>query len=159
MRRYLQRGLVPAIVAVAVFAAAPAMAGSVEALMARSAKAEAAGKLHAAAVLMQAAVVANPKRAQTYVSLADLYARHNDPYFARKYYAEALDIDPTLARALLGAGRIDLQLGDTPAAKDKLARLEKSCGKDCAETASLRKAIEAPKNGKPDGTSASLDKG
>lgn len=158
MRRHLQRGLSLAILAAALVVAAPALAGPVESLTARAAAAEAAGRFDDASVLLQAAVVADPPRAETYVALADFYARRNAPYFARKYYAEALGIDPTLASALLGGGRIDAQLGDMDAAKDKLTRLENSCGKDCAETLSLKKAIEAGKTVKPDAASASLDK-
>ena len=158
MNRRLELGLVPVVVAGATLAAAPALAGPVESLMARSRAAEAAGRFADATILMQAAVVADPARAASYVALADLYARHSEPNFAQKYYEEALYIDPTMAAALLGAGRADLALGDLEAAKQKLTRLEESCGHECPEAVSLRAAIEAGKNAKPDATSASLDK-
>lgn len=158
MNRRLKQGLMPAILAGALLAAAPAPAGPVESLMARSRAAEAKGHFDDAIGLMQAAVVAAPARAETYVALASLYARRKEPQFALKYYEEALYIDPTLAAALLGAGQADLALGDLGAAKRKLTRLEQSCGHDCPETVRLRAAIGAGKSAGPDATSASLDK-
>lgn len=151
----------PIVVALAgalMLSAAPALAGNVETLIARSHAAEARGKVDEAVVLMQAAVVAGPARASTYVLLGDLYARQHELHFARKYYDDALDIDPTLPQALAGSGRADLALGDRAAAEAKLARLEKSCGPDCAETRSLRAALKAAKNAGPDAARSSLDK-
>lgn len=158
MNRRLKLGLAPVVLAGVLSAVAPALAGPVESLMARSRAAEAAGRFADATLLMQSAVVADPARVESYVALADLYARHSEPNFALKYYEEALYLDPTMAAALLGAGRADLVLGDLEAAKQKLTRLEGSCGHDCPEAVSLRAAIEAGKNAKPDATSASLDK-
>lgn len=146
------------LAALFLFGAAPVLAGPVETLMERSQAAEAKGKFDEAVVLMQAAVVASPDRAETYVALADLYVRRNDVPTAGKYYDEALGIDPTLASALLGAGRIDLAQDDRAGAKGMLARLEKICGPDCAETRALSEALAAGKNAEADATPSSLDK-
>ncbi len=89
---------------VCALAAAPAMADTVETLIARSHAAEIAGKPDEAIILLQAAMVADSARASTYVLLGDFYARRNDPVSARKYYDEALFIDPAL-RATLEAGK------------------------------------------------------
>ncbi|MDE3116203.1 MAG: hypothetical protein KGL26_11430 [Pseudomonadota bacterium] len=138
--------------------AAPAFAGSVEDLFARSHAAEAKGKLADAVLLAQAAVVADPARATSYVALADLYARHREFHDAWKYYAEALEIDPTLAPALSGAGKAELALGDGPGAEGFLTRLQKSCGADCKETRELAAALKPAQKSQPDSASASLDK-
>ena len=148
--------LVPAILAVALVAAAPA--GRIDSLLARSRAAEAHGRTTEAIGLMQAVVVADPARAASYVALGDLYARQHAPHFARKYYAEALDLDPSLAPALLGAARTDLALGDRAAAKKKLARLMVSCAAECREVADLRAALASPEDGRADTAAASLDK-
>ncbi|MDE2012630.1 MAG: hypothetical protein KGJ75_06875 [Alphaproteobacteria bacterium] len=139
-------------------AAAPAFAGRVEALFARSQAAEAKGKLGDAVLLAQAAVVADPARATSYVSLADLYARHREFHNAWKYYGEALGIDPTLASALAGAGKAGLALGDRKGAESFLTRLEKSCGAECKETRELAATLKTSQKSQPDSKAASLDK-
>ena len=138
--------------------AAPAFAGRVETLFARSHAAEVKGQLADAELLAQAAVVADPARAASYVALADLYARHNAFHDAWKYYAEALALDPTLAPALAGEGKTALALGDRTGAQAFLARLQKSCGADCTETQALAAALKVPAKSQPDSHSASLDK-
>ncbi|MDE3117107.1 MAG: hypothetical protein KGL26_16015, partial [Pseudomonadota bacterium] len=103
--------------------AAPAFAGPVTSLFVRSHSAEAKGKLADAVLLAQAAVVADPARATSYVTLADIYARHHEFRDAWKYYAEALGIDPALAPALNGAGKAELALGNRKGAEGFLERL------------------------------------
>lgn len=154
-----KRGLaIAALAGALLLAAAPAMADMVETLIARSHAAEIAGKPDEAVMLLQAAMVADPARAPTYVLLGDLYARRNDPLFARKYYDEALFIEPALPKALAGSARADLALGERAAAEAKLARLEKICALDCAEAQSLRAALEAGKKAGSAPPFASLDK-
>ena len=147
-----------ALAIMAMLAAAPALAGRVETLIVRSRAAAAKGRLDDAVMLMQAAVVADPARAASYVALAGLYARHNKFDFASKYDAEALEIAPTLAPALGGAGEAALALGDRAGAEAMLARLEKSCGADCAETKSLDAALKATQKAAPDTATSLLDK-
>ena len=138
--------------------AAPAFAGPVTNLFVRSHAAEAKGKLADAVLLAQAAVVADPARATSYVSLAELYTRHQEFHDAWKYYAEALGIDPTLAAALNGAGKTELALGNRQGAEGFLARLQKSCGADCRETQNLATALKTSQLSQPDSKAASLDK-
>lgn len=142
----------------AMLVAAPAVAGPVETLLARSHAAEAKGKLADAELLAQAAVVADPARAASYVALADLYARHQEFHNAWKYYAEALGIDPTLAPALAGEGKTALALGDRSGAEGFLTRLQKSCGADCRETREMAAALKTSQKSQPDSKAASLDK-
>lgn len=158
MKRHLLEGLVPAVLALGLLAAAPAPTARVDSLISRARAAAAKGKLNDAFMLMQSAVVADPARAASYIALADLYAARRDFYFAHKYYSEALYLNPTLAAALEGAGRADLALGNRKGAQSMLERLEKSCGAHCKETADLRAALEVGKNTEADAASASLDK-
>ena len=154
----LKQGLAPIALAGALLAAAPVVAASAESLIARSHTAAAKGQFDDAVMLMQAAIVADPSRAETYVSLGDLYADNKDLHFAHKYYDEALYLDPALPSALKGAGLADLALGARKAAEDKLTRLEKVCGPDCKETAALRAALDAGKNARADAAPQSMDK-
>jgi tetratricopeptide (TPR) repeat protein len=92
-----------------VMAATPALADNAAALVKQSRGAEARGDSNTAVILMQAAVVADPAKAASYVALADLYARLRKPDFAHKYYDEALGIDPTLQSAKAGIARVERQ--------------------------------------------------
>lgn len=139
-------------------AALPALADTADALAARAQAAEASGNFDEAVMLLQAAMVADPARISTYVQLGDFYTRKNEPAFARKYYDEALFLDPTLPVALAGSVRADLALGARESAAAKLARLEKVCVPDCAEAARLRAALDTGKKPAAAMPSASLDK-
>jgi Tfp pilus assembly protein PilF len=88
-------------------AATPALADTIGTLIQQSRTAEAHGDHNAAIILMQAAVVADPAKASSYVALADLYARLREPAFAHKYYDEALGIDPTLQTAKTGLAKVE----------------------------------------------------
>ena len=158
MRVRFRHLLVPAALATLLFAAPASAAGRPEALIARAVSADARGKFDDAVMLMQAAVVADPARAASYVALGELYARHGDPHFAHKYFDEALYLDPSLAAALAGSGKADLALGDRAAAQAKLARLQRVCGAGCKDAAALKAAIGAGKNADADAAPSSLDK-
>lgn len=160
MTAAFHRALGPLILTGALVVAAPALAGSrrIEHLMARAHAAETKGHIEDATMLYQAAIVAKPSRAESYVALADFYARHKDPHFAHKYYDEALYLDPTLPAALAGAGKADVVLGDRKAAEDKLVRLEKSCGPACKEATALKAALGPGENSKADTATSKLDK-
>jgi tetratricopeptide (TPR) repeat protein len=158
-RACFHRVLGSLVVAGALAMAAPALANHrIEHLMARAQIAERHGKVEDAIMLYQAAIVANPSRAASYVALADFYARRKGPHFAHKYYDEALYLDPTLPAALEGAGKADLALGDRKAAEDKLARLTKICGPACKEATALRAALGPRDTSKADATPSKLDK-
>ena len=159
----LKAGLVPAVLAPIILtsmllAAGPARAGNIESLAARAKAAESKGQFDDAVMLLQSAVVAAPARAQGYVALGDLYARHGDVQSAHKYYDEALYLEPGLPAALEGAGKADLALGDRKAAQDKLERLARVCGPDCPAAAKLNAALAAADKTGTDAASTSLDK-
>ncbi len=156
MRPHLLEGLVAAILACGLVAAAPV--GHVESLISQAHAAAAKGKMDDALVLLQSAVVADPSRAASYLALAQLYAEQRDFHFAHKYYDEALYLDPALASALEGEGQADLALGDREGAQQMLDRLEKSCGAQCKETVSLRAALDLSKRAEADAAPPSLDK-
>lgn len=95
------------------------IADTAESLLARGHAAERAGKWDAASRLVQSAIVADPKRASTYVALADLYMRAGHPDYATFYYAEALQIDPQDKQAELGLATADRETKKLKAATDR----------------------------------------
>ena len=151
--------LVAAAAVLAALASVPSQAASPERLEQRAHAAELAGHMGEASMLYQAAVVAKPSRAQSYLALAQFYARHGENHFARKYFAEALYLNPKMVPALAGAGKTDLAFGDRSGAEGYLARLRHVCGANCPQTQELASAISAPQSApKQAATKASLDK-
>lgn len=153
-----QLRLFAAAALVAALAALPAQAASPQQLEQRAQAAEQAGHKDQASVLYQAAVVADPSRAQSYVALAEFYARHGENHFAHKYFAEALYLNPKLVPALAGAGKADLALGDRAAAADALARLRHLCGSKCPQEQELASAMASQPAAPGGEQKASLDK-
>ena len=82
-----------------------------------------------------------PVATEPYNRLAQLYADADEPLLARKYFAIALDIDPTNAVALKGMAFLNLAAGDREGALAERDLLAKSCGKTCPETAQVEKAL------------------
>ena len=151
--------LVAAAAVLAVLASVPSQAASPERLEQRAHAAELAGHMGEASMLYQAAVVAKPARAQSYLALAQFYTRHGENHFARKYFAEALYLNPKLVPALEGAGKTDLALGDRSGAQGYLTRLRHVCGTHCPQAQELVAAMSAPPSAPRQGTAkASLDK-
>ena len=156
--------LVATAAVMAVLASLPSQAASPERLEQRAHAAELAGHLHDASMLYQAAVVAKPSRAQSYLALAQFYSRHGENHFARKYFAEALYLNPKMIPALAGAGRTDLALGDRKGAQSYLTRLQHVCGAHCPQAQELTAAMSAPQSApkqvaaKQVAAKASLDK-
>ena len=119
----------PVFIALALLAlssAAAARTESVDSLLARSHEAERSGKKSLAERLAQAAIVADPARAASYVALADLYRRDGHADFAAFYYAEALQLDPS-----------------NPEAKEGLAATEQA---DAAATATADQSLDKKKD-------------
>jgi Tfp pilus assembly protein PilF len=100
-----------------------ALADVSESLLSRSHAAERAGNKDAAERLAQSAIVADPKRASSYVGLADIYMHAGQPDFAGFYYAEALQIDPQNKDAVKGLATADR------ASKEETAAAERSLDK------------------------------
>lgn len=73
---------------------------SVESLLTQAHEAESKGQSELALRLAQSAIVADPARPGSYVALGDIYAKNGQADFARTYYDEALNIDPSEASAL-----------------------------------------------------------
>ncbi len=143
----------------AVLASVPSQATSPQRLEQRAHAAELAGHLDQASMLYQAAVVAKPSRAQSYLALAQFYARHGENHFARKYFAEALYLNPKMIPALAGAGKTDLALGDRKGAQGYLSRLRHVCSANCPQAQGLEAAMSAPQSAPKQNTpKASLDK-
>jgi cytochrome c-type biogenesis protein CcmH/NrfG len=86
---------------------APASADNVSKLLKESRTAEAAGKTQDAILYIQAAMVADPARASTYVALGDFYARAHQTDIAGQYYDEALKLDPSNSAAKKGLAQVD----------------------------------------------------
>ena len=120
--RGLRDSLILALILLAVpaFAAAPRRAAKppapVEApvsadpagdLIGQAQAAHAKGDKELAVRLAQAAIVAAPARPATYNALADLYAADGDADYARFYYREALNIDPTDGDATKAMAALD----------------------------------------------------
>lgn len=60
---------------------------------------------------------------------------------ARDYYDQALALDPDHRGANEYLGELHLELGDVPAAKEQLARLDRICAFGCAEREDLARLI------------------
>lgn len=150
--------LAAATALIAALACLPSQAASPQRLEQRAHAAERAGHMDEASMLYQAAVVANPARTQSYIVLAQFYARHDEYHLAHKYFAEALYLNPKLIPALEGSGKTDLALGNRASAEDDLARLRHICGGRCPEEQELAAALSAQSVAKAGGSKASLDK-
>jgi tetratricopeptide (TPR) repeat protein len=68
-------------------------------------------------------------------------AKTPDYAAAQQYYDVALRIDPQHRGALEYSGELALMKNELPAAQDKLASLDKVCGKSCPEFVQLKAAI------------------
>jgi len=96
-----------------------ALADNAESLLVRSRAAAHVGNWESASRLVQAAIVADPKRVSSYVALADLYLHSGHPDFANFYYAEALQLDPQNKEAQAGLAVSDREAKDQTAAADR----------------------------------------
>lgn len=112
--------------------------------MAAAGSAQSKGDLVAAAQLLQSAMITSPVATEPYNRLAQLYASAGEESLARKYFAIALNIDPTNAEALKGMALLNLASGDRAGAEAARDLLLKACGKACPETAQVEKALGAP---------------
>ena len=85
-------------------------------LMTQARQAQSRGESELAVRLAQSAIVADPDRPETYVTLGDMYTAQDQPDFARSYYNEALSIDPADAGALQALAALDRGAADQRAA-------------------------------------------
>ena len=91
-------------------------------LIGQAQAAHARGEKELAVRLAQAAIVAAPARPATYNALGDLYAADGDADYARFYYHEALNIDPTDADATKAMAALDRDGGQRAAKADTTAQ-------------------------------------
>lgn len=100
------------------------------------------GDAQGAVDAFEAALTVDPGYTPTLLRLAEA-ARANDLQGkAIRYYREALDREPRNVDALAGEGAALAEKGALAKAKEKLAQVEKACGKDaCAPAQALAAAI------------------
>ena len=93
---------------------APEPQVTVESLVAQAHAASARGDTELALRLAQSAIVADPARPTSYVTLGDIYAEAGQADYARNYYDAALGIDPAEPSALRALAELDrTHPGDT----------------------------------------------
>jgi Flp pilus assembly protein TadD len=92
---------------------------TVDTLLSEARAATARGETELALRLTQSAIVADPARASSYVALGDIYAEAGQAEYARSYYDEALDINPTEPSALKAIAALD---GTHPSATAQAAQ-------------------------------------
>jgi tetratricopeptide (TPR) repeat protein len=90
---------------------APAPVYSAADLIGQAQAAQARGEAELALRLAQSAIVANPALPAAYKALGDLYVAGGDADYARFYYGQALNIDPSDADATKAMAA--LERGDT----------------------------------------------
>ncbi len=115
-------------------------------LLAAATSAQGKGDLVGAAQLLQSAIITLPSIPGPYNRLAQLYADTGEQALARKYFAIALDIDPTNAVALKGVALLNLASGNRDGALAARDVLRQACGSACPETAQVEKALSGGTN-------------
>jgi len=80
---------------------------TVDALLSQAHDAQGKGDTELAVRLAQAAIVADPTRATSYVALGDIYAGAGQADYARSFYGQALSIDPAEPSALKAMAALD----------------------------------------------------
>tara|TARA_R110000824_G_scaffold366730_1_gene555440 strand:- start:37448 stop:37867 length:420 start_codon:yes stop_codon:yes gene_type:complete len=86
--------------------------------------------------LLERALVADPANAAALGALGSLYRDMDKPVLARKYFRNALTVDPTNTLALIGAARLEMADGKTEQASQRLKTLQVVCPA-CRETREL----------------------
>ncbi len=98
---------------------------------------------HADAIrLFEQAVAANPQNARAYSYMGHAYRQVGMIRRSYKYFSTALRINPNERTALNWSGQVDVVGENIPLAEEKLARLERLCGRTCPEYLKLKGAIE-----------------
>lgn len=103
----IPRFVLAASLLLAVPAALAAQADVAATLINQAHAAQAKGETELALRLAQSAIVADPKLTNAYVALGDLYASAGQAAYARSYYDEALEIDPSDSGALKAIAALD----------------------------------------------------
>lgn len=94
--------------------------------------------------LFEQAIVADPKNASAYVGLGRVHVKLGKTKSGLKYFAVALDIEPTHLSALEAEAITFLSIGELADAEDALSRISRICGERfCAEQNSVTAAISS----------------
>ncbi len=96
--------------------------------------------------LFEQAVVANPQNARAFSYMGHAYRQVGMVKRSYKYFGTALEINPNERSALNWSGQVDVVGQNIPLAEEKLARLERLCGRTCPEYLKLKGAIEEGSN-------------
>lgn len=100
-----------------------------------------AGNLSGAVDAYESALAVDPRNRAAYVELADVARAQQLPGKAIRLYREALLLDPTDVRALVGQGEAMVAKGAVAKAKENLVLAQKLCGANCAPVGKLSAAI------------------
>lgn len=100
-----------------------------------------AGNLSGAVDAYESALAVDPRNRAAYVALADVARAQELPGKAIRLYREALLLDPTDVRALVGQGEAMVAKGAVAKAKENLAAAQKTCGAHCGAVGKLSAAI------------------
>lgn len=99
------------------------------------------GNANGAVDAYEAALTVQPGSVTVLLALADATRREGLQGKALHYYRVALAADPRNVAAIAGEGVALAEKGATEKANRNLARLQRLCGKDCAEARTLAAAI------------------
>lgn len=111
-------------------------------LVALGKTAERDGKLVDAADNFETALAVDPRNVEGYVGLARIAEREGLHGKAIRLYREALIIDPNDLATLAAQGEAMVAKGAIERARENLARIDRLCGGNCAQRASLAMAID-----------------
>ena len=103
--------------------------------------------------LLTQVLAGEPRHADALNYMGYSHRKLGDFERAVRFYRRALAVDPDHRGANEYLGEAYLGLGDLPKAEERLARLIDICGRSCAETQELDRAIRAYRSGKPTGSS------
>lgn len=143
----MRRRLAPVLLALALALPALDAARAAEQANLEAGRALAArGKLDAAILQLERAIVADPRSAESFMLLGETHRRKGRLGDAMKYLDIALELDPAHLRALRAKGDVLLSRGEVAEAEEILQHLQRSCG-DCREYQRLRQKVARAGNG------------
>lgn len=147
------RNILPVMTALALFAAAPAVhaagTGMSDVLQSggddyqAAVKAVDAKEYRKAIGLLDKVLKEKPDNPNALNYLGFSHRKLGEYSLAVTYYKRALQLDPSHRGANEYLGEAYVELGNLPAAEERLAALEKICGADCEEYRDLKALIDA----------------
>lgn len=113
------------------------------ALIIKGQEAQEKGEFDAAYDYFESALVADPRNATAYVSMAQIAEVQGLPGKSIQLYGKALELDPNNSYALAGQGRAYVSKGAMSRADANLSKLQLICTNGCEPLAWLTDAIAA----------------